>query len=150
MNAMTLDVKDALRRLDRMIDLYVTLFALTRRQAEIIESESDVDELIRLVGRKAAVMNDLDAVDRELDSFKREWRTLGEGLTPAQRAPVEERLSALLELIACVLLVEEQCEAALDEIDAPVAPATSTTFEARVAYAPSASAPLAATLDHRG
>lgn len=141
MDATTLDVEAAARGLDRMIELHVALLDLTRREAEILEAEGSVDELVRLAGRKSAVMAALVAVDGELIPLKREWRTRRETLAPKQRAVVDDRLSALLDLIGCILLVEQQCEEALEEMGAADAAPAPVTKNALGAYAASALVP---------
>jgi hypothetical protein len=151
MDARNVDLEVALRGLDRMIEMHVALFELTRREAEILDAEEGVDELIRLAGRKSAIMATLNAVDGELRPFKREWRARRETYTAKQRAAVDERLSALLEIIGCILLVETRCEEALEEMGvADVAPAPATK-NALGAYAASARVPAGVgSIDHCG
>ncbi len=147
MGPITLDMDDVLRRFDRMCDIFSEIGELTERQVQIVESEGEVDDLLSVVARKTALMNEFETVGKGLAEFKRVWRDERNALLPGRRDAVERRLATLAMLMANVLLLEDRCEADLDGPEEADAPAPGPF--ARVPYA-DATAGAPSRIDHHG
>lgn len=127
-------------RLARLIqlkhDLLAQLCALARRQVEVLASD-EVDRLIAILAQKQPLLNQLQAVEKALDPFRREEAE--QRVWPSKEARracqvVADRANALL---GEVLQLERQAEAAVaesrDRTSQELATAT-TALAARQAY----------------
>jgi flagellar biosynthesis/type III secretory pathway chaperone len=150
MSETTVDVNTMLARLDRERELYSALRAMSRRQAEILEGESSVEEILELLGRKQALMGELEAVGRELTPLRREWPSVRGTLAPEDRAAVEGCVREAIALLEELLELEDRGRVTMA---AQVAPAQGGSEHRRAAeayrVAPDARRD-AASIDHRG
>ena len=90
------------QELSKQREKYRSLLELTRQQQAIIES-GNPDALIQLAERKRAVLDEIEVVDKGISDWKRQWKTIRQGLVPADIARVDtvvdEITTALQELI---------------------------------------------------
>jgi hypothetical protein len=150
MAEMTIDVNTMLARLNREREIYVGLRTMSRRQAEILEGESNVEEILELLGRKQALMGELETVGRELTPLRREWPSVRGTLAPEDRAAVEGCVREAIALLEELLELEDRGRMTMA---AQVAPAPGVADHRRAAEAyrgtPEATRD-AASIDHRG
>jgi FlgN protein len=114
------------------------LVRLSRRQVELIGG-GDMATLIKLLAAKQTVMNQLQAIERELAPFRgedpdqRAWRST------AERAACQAQAELAGALLAEALGLEQQAETAMlhrrDHAASALA-ALQTASDARTAYAP--------------
>jgi hypothetical protein len=127
-------------RLSRLIqlkhDLLAQLHMLARKQVEVLASD-EVERLMSLLAQKQPLLNQLQAVEKALDPFRREDAEQRQWRTPQERRAcqvIAERANALL---AELLQFERQAEAAVtvsrDQTSRELATAT-TALAARQAY----------------
>jgi hypothetical protein len=119
------------------------LVRLSRRQVELIEI-GEMATLIKLLAAKQTVMNQLQAIERELEPFRgedpdrRAWRL------PAERTACQAQAELANALLASALELEQQAEIAMlhrREHTASTLVALQTASDARTAYAAIPSTP---------
>lgn len=99
--------------LDRQAALYEQLAAFGPMQDELI-ANGDGDELLRLMGERQGVVDELVEVHRGLEDVRADWQGFVDGLAEDDRAALGERLDALKALAARVHEQDSQTRRQLD------------------------------------
>jgi hypothetical protein len=99
--------------LERQAALYDQLAAFGPRQDELIAS-GEGDELLRLMGLRQAVVDELVEVHRGLEDVRADWQGFVGGLPDDERAALGDRLDALKALAARVHDQDSQTRQHLD------------------------------------
>lgn len=99
--------------LERQAALYDQLAAFGPRQDELIAS-GEGDELLRLMGDRQAVVDELVEVHRGLEDVRGDWQGFVGGLPDDERAALGERLDQLKVLAARVHEQDSQTRQHLD------------------------------------
>jgi|GEM_PF-4234758 len=99
--------------LERQAALYDQLAAFGPRQDELIAS-GEGDDLLRLMGDRQAVVDELVEVHRGLEDVRADWQGFVDGLTEQDRDALGERLDALKALAARVHEQDSQTRRHLD------------------------------------
>jgi flagellar biosynthesis/type III secretory pathway chaperone len=106
--------KALVEKLDRECEIYAGLRSLSLRQVHIIETEADVKDLLDVLGRKQILINELGDVEREVNSFRKEWETNREALAEGARAGVGERLRKVKATLMELLRLEARALSSLE------------------------------------
>lgn len=99
--------------LERQAALYDQLAAFGPKQDELIAS-GEGDELLRLMGDRQAVVDELVEVHRGLEDVRGDWQGFVNGLPDDERAALGERLDELKALAARVHDQDSQTRQHLD------------------------------------
>lgn len=99
--------------LERQAALYDQLAAFGPRQDELIAS-GEGDELLRLMGDRQAVVDELVEVHRGLEDVRAGWQVFVDGLDEDEREALGDRLDALKALAARVHDQDSQTRQHLD------------------------------------
>ena len=100
--------------IDKKLVVLERLRQLSLRQPELIQ-EGDMTSLLTILGAKQTLLNELHALEREIDPFRAEdpdqrvWRSTDDRLRCRQAS---ERCETLLQE---VMLIEQQCESSLSK-----------------------------------
>ncbi|MFI4916984.1 MAG: hypothetical protein ACIAS6_10825 [Phycisphaerales bacterium JB060] len=99
--------------LERQAALYDQLSTFGPRQDDLI-ARGEGDELLRLMGERQAVVDELVEVHRGLEDVRSDWQSFVGGLAEGERAMLGERLDRVKELAA---RVHEQDSATRESLD---------------------------------
>ena len=111
-HSLTLDTDRLTELIDQKCQALVQLLELSRRQAGCI-AEGDLTSLLTLLSAKQKLLNQVQEMERMLDPFrgqdpeKRVWRS------PEMRRQVAETVKHCEVLVAEVMVLEKQGEAAM-------------------------------------
>ncbi|MBL8963621.1 MAG: flagellar export chaperone FlgN [Phycisphaeraceae bacterium] len=89
------------RLLEAQRVLYVELDALSRRQADLIESEA-TDELLGVLGKRQEVLDRIQAVNDAIAPVRANWRGFLETIAQDQRARLGSKVDAITSLIEAI------------------------------------------------
>ena len=120
------------RVLDRQIDLYTQLEALSQRQSDLVRAEES-DALLDLLARRQTLVEQLTELNQQLEPFTRQWTRLVERLSPAHRTSIGERTKRLDDLIGAITQRDEDDRRALESRRATVAAEINTLSNQRAA-----------------
>jgi hypothetical protein len=112
------------------------LVQLSQRQVEFI-SAGDMSSLIKLLAGKQTVMNQLQAIEREMTPFRDEDPETRLWSSPAQRMACQTRAQECNTLLGQAMQLEQQAEAAMlvrRNATAEALSAVQTASDARAAY----------------
>ncbi len=98
--------------IDKKLVVLERLRQLSRRQPELVQG-GDMTALLAVLGAKQTLLNELHALERQIDPFReedpdrRQWRSSADRVRCRQAS---ERCESLLQE---VMLIEKQCETSL-------------------------------------
>lgn len=92
--------------LARQRDKYRTLLDITRQQQAVIDS-GNVDALLQLAERKRGVLDEIEAIDKGILPWKREWRVLKKTLSTDEVARVERVVEEITTLLQELIRLED-------------------------------------------
>ena len=87
-------------------DLYVELGALARRQSEFVAT-GQAEELMAILTARAAMIEKITPLDKELQPYKGHWQEVLDGLPEGERAKVGGLLMEVQKLLADILAQDE-------------------------------------------
>jgi hypothetical protein len=143
-----LDTRDLLDLVSRKSDCLGQLRKLCVRQQELVDS-GDMTQLLTLLAAKQRLLNDLHALERELDPFRDDDPARRVWTSEAERMRCASLADQSVRLLQEILAGEKRCEEALqrrrDETAVQLA-TVQTAGMARGAYAAASTMPTS-TLD---
>jgi len=86
------------RILDQQAGLYQQLDTLSRQQSDHVRS-GETDRLIGVLGRRQALIEQITALNAELEPFTSNWDRLAPSLEAEQRDALRERIDTLDQLM---------------------------------------------------
>lgn len=97
--------------LARKAEAFESLLVISRGQDLILEQD-DPDALPQLVGRKRALMEQIEGIDRDLAASRGAWEALGASAPQARAELLIRRIRATLEtIVACENATGRRAEA---------------------------------------
>ena len=94
------------RVLDHQIELYVELERLSSRQSDLVQGD-EPDALLDLLARRQVLVEQVTHLNLQLEPFTRQWESLVERLSSAQRDSIAQRTDRLDELIGAITARDE-------------------------------------------
>lgn len=94
------------RVLDRQVELYGELEKLSSRQSDLVQGD-EPDALLDLLARRQVIVEQVTHLNQQLEPFTRQWETLVERLSSAQRDTIAQRTTRLDELIGAITARDE-------------------------------------------
>ena len=149
----TADAGVLIEGLDREQEVYVALRELSRRQDEIIASQGQVETLLEVLGRKQALLSEVEAIERRLRPVKDAWEQERETQPSELRVQVETRVRALRDVLGEVVALEERGRTELARQQQAVAAEirnVGRTRQAHHAYAGGSVTPPSRRIDDTG
>lgn len=120
------------RVLDRQVDLYTQLDALSQQQSELVRTDQS-DALLDLLARRQTLVQQLTDLNQQLEPFTRQWTTLVERLSSDHRKAIGQRTERLDDLIAAITERDEADRKTLESRRAAVAGEINTLTNQRAA-----------------
>ncbi|MGN6367024.1 MAG: flagellar export chaperone FlgN [Phycisphaerae bacterium] len=88
-------------------ELYVQLLALAKQQSSHVAA-GDSESLMRVLGERSRVLDQVAPLDRELQPYKGRWQEVLDGLPAAEREVVGNLLKEVQQLLGDILAQDEQ------------------------------------------
>lgn len=107
------DIERLVSGLHREREIYAALCDLARRQGEIISAGDCVEALLKLLGRKQVLINEVEMMEWTLAPLKRAWEETREDHDWELRARIEEGVGDLREVLAELVELEDRTGAKL-------------------------------------
>jgi len=104
-----------IEKLDREQEICVGLRELSRLQREVIENEAGLENLIEVLRRKQALIDELDGIERELAPLKKTWEHARARTAQDVRVQIEERSRHIREVLRELLDMEDEGRTALQD-----------------------------------
>jgi hypothetical protein len=104
-----MDTEQLAKLIGQKRQLLERLWQLTERQAALV-SESDLTRLLSLLAAKQTHLNQLQAIERQLDPFREQDPDERLWVSPEARADARCEAEACAQLLASVMRVEYECE----------------------------------------
>jgi flagellar biosynthesis/type III secretory pathway chaperone len=102
------------RLLDEQIGVYEQLGALAQEQHACVES-GDTDALLRILGRRQQLIDDLASRNTELEPFVSRWNDLAQAVSEDDRAALRARIERVETLVDQIAKQDEADHAALEQ-----------------------------------
>ena len=115
MNDAANDTRDFIEKLDREQEMCLSLRELSSLQREVIENEAGVEDLLEVLARKQALIDELDCVERELAPLKKGWEDTRAATPQDVRVQIEGRLRHMREVLRELLDIEDEGRTALQD-----------------------------------
>lgn len=94
------------QELGKQRDKYRALLDITRQQQGVIDS-GNVDALLQLAERKRGVLDEIEAIDRGIIQWKREWRVIKKTLSTDEVTRVERVVDEITTLLQELIRLED-------------------------------------------
>ena len=105
---------EMIEKLNLELEVYTGLRDLSRRQMTIVEGGADINELLRIVGLKQALIDETDKLERIVGPIKREWTEISERLSSDARESIKGLLRRIQEVLREVVELENRARAILE------------------------------------
>lgn len=118
--------------LDRQRALYELLCAMSREQSQLIET-AQTESLLSHLAQRQKLIDEVTAVNAELDPYRRRWAEIWADLNPADRERVGGLVRGVETLLASILKRDDEDRKALQSAKARVAEQMRSVSNAGVA-----------------
>ena len=102
------ELRQIVGKFERELEIYTGLRDLSRGQMAVIDREAGPEDLLEILGRKQALINELDSLERELRPFKEKWHRVRESLAAEYRTQIEQVVRNMQGILAELLDLEEE------------------------------------------
>jgi hypothetical protein len=110
-----IDIESFLRDLEAQKQRYEQIIEITIKQKGFIQN-GNMDQAIKLVRQKQALLTEIDAIESKILGLKRNWVTIREGVPEHLRTRVQEIVDKTHDVLKGLIELEEEGRRMMQEL----------------------------------
>jgi len=116
---MDVDVSGLAPLLERQLDRYQRLRALSVQQADLV-GRVESEKLLGVLSQRQVLVDELSSIDRELEPYRQRWEQVAGTLDDSTRARVGELVEAVRGHLEVIVRQDEQDRVKLEAVKAGI------------------------------